>query len=218
MLDAKIDICNAVDNLHTNGEINEDSITNIASKRARSYLHFNDIHSFIYDYCGYMRYEPEELPVLMSTDSSSESEGTILSEVDTILSEEIAILSEVDTILSEAENESKRQKQYLEKEQTEEVKKIKEKELPVRSASKTSESNKSNKPSKSSRVNLPVRERVEKQGKTQKHVIDNEPDDFDSEDDYENDEPTSRALLISIVALLIIGAIITGIVIAILQI
>jgi len=245
MLDAKIDICKTVDTLHKNGEINEDSIANIASKRARSFLHYDDIHNFIYDYCGYMRYEPEELPVLMSTDSSSsEIEDTILSEVDTLLSEEIAILSEVDTILSETgDNKNNNvneppQKHTVEKEQISE------------SSSKPSKQNKSN---KSNRTNLPVREKGDKRdkedkeekevtkreitkkesvvrekekakaiekerGKEKEKEKEKEQDDYADDDDYENDEPTSRALLISIVALLIIGAIITGIVIAILQI
>ena len=209
MLDAKIEICNAVDTLHKNGEINEDSIANISSKLSRSFLHYNDVHSFIYDYCGYMRYEPEELPVLMSAVDSPEADDTILSEVDTLLSEEIALLSEVDTVLSEMKNYknndySNNDEEHKPKDSPKQPKQLdnarQNKEKQEIETSPTSFS----KP-KPTRTNLPVREK--------------EPDDYDEENEEEEyDEPASRAILITIVALLIIGAVITGIVIAILQI
>ena len=220
MLDAKIALCNAIDALHKNGEINEDSINNIASKRARSFLHYDDIHSFIYDYCGYMHYEPEELPVLMSGDSldvpNSSNTGTILSEVDTLLSEEIALLSEVDTILSETENNTIEKSEDKKQSKEKDAKSTKDKptrtNLPVREKTE-----KRNKERNEKRKNGTKNERTQNREKELVHDYDENDENYDDEND-ENDEPTSRALLITIVSLLIIGAVITGIIIAVLQI
>ena len=227
VLDAKIGICNAVDTLHKNGGINEDSINNIASKQVRSFLNYDDIHSFIYDYCGYMHYEPEELPVLMSGDSldvpNSSNTGTILSEVDTLLSEEIALLSEVDTILSETENDNNNK----EHENKNQALKPTRTNLPVREKRGGEKGGRREKTETTENRNEGrkkegKKERTQNQEKELVHEYDENNENYEYDEDYDetsvNDEPTSRALLITIVSLLVIGAVITGIIIAVLQI